>query len=63
VSQAKTLIVACPHCGKESPWDIKNPYRPFCSERCKMMDLGKWADEQFRVELSEQEDLPGSAQQ
>jgi endogenous inhibitor of DNA gyrase (YacG/DUF329 family) len=50
-------IVACPHCGKESPWDTNNRFRPFCGERCKMIDLGKWADEEFRVEV------PGDDQQ
>lgn len=44
-------IVACPHCGKESLWDTDNRFRPFCCERCKMIDLGKWADEEFRVEV------------
>jgi endogenous inhibitor of DNA gyrase (YacG/DUF329 family) len=35
--------VRCPHCGKESPWSPENPWRPFCSERCKQIDLGCWA--------------------
>jgi hypothetical protein len=42
-------IVPCPRCGKPVTWDTLNPFRPFCSERCKMIDLGKWADEAFRV--------------
>lgn len=46
-------LVACPHCGKESRWDTRNAFRPFCCERCKMMDLGKWANEEYRVELAE----------
>jgi endogenous inhibitor of DNA gyrase (YacG/DUF329 family) len=49
----KIPVVACPHCGKESAWDTQNRFRPFCCERCKMIDLGKWADEEFRVELPE----------
>lgn len=48
-------IVACPQCGKEIPWDTSNRYRPFCSERCKLIDLGKWANEEYRVEQREQE--------
>lgn len=44
-------LVACPHCGKESLWDSKNAYRPFCCERCKLIDLGKWASEAYCVEL------------
>lgn len=51
----KPPIVTCPHCGKESRWDINNRFRPFCCERCKMIDLGKWADEEFRVALPEDE--------
>ena len=43
------LIVTCPHCGAEHPWDTNNRFRPFCSERCKMIDLGKWASEEYRV--------------
>jgi len=42
-------IVTCPQCGKEQLWDTGNRFRPFCSERCKMIDLGKWANEEYRV--------------
>lgn len=38
----------CPTCGKEADWK-DNPYRPFCSERCKLVDLGKWVNEEYRV--------------
>ena len=48
-------IVFCPHCDKEMEWDIGNRSRPFCSERCKLIDLGKWANEEYRVEQREQE--------
>ena len=41
--------VICPHCGKEQLWDTSNHFRPFCSERCKLIDLGKWASEDYRV--------------
>ncbi len=37
------MKVNCPECGKLVEWDQGNPYRPFCSERCKMVDLGEWA--------------------
>jgi len=46
-------LVACPHCGTLTEWNPKNRYRPFCSERCKMMDLGAWATESYRVPVTE----------
>ena len=42
-------ITPCPTCGKEQQWDPKNTYRPFCSERCKLIDLGEWAGEKRRI--------------
>jgi endogenous inhibitor of DNA gyrase (YacG/DUF329 family) len=41
--------VACPTCKKLASYNINNPYRPFCSQRCKMIDLGDWANENFRI--------------
>jgi uncharacterized protein len=42
-------IVACPSCKGDSVFAPSNPWRPFCSERCKDYDLGAWASESFRV--------------
>ena len=42
--------VACPTCKGPSRYAPDNPFRPFCSERCKNVDFGAWASEQFRVE-------------
>ena len=55
MSAKKPPIVACPQCGQEHAWDTANRYRPFCSERCKMIDLGKWANEESRVEVRERD--------
>lgn len=44
---AKTVV--CPACGGPSLYVPANRFRPFCSERCKQIDLGAWADERFRV--------------
>ena len=44
-----TRHVTCPQCGGDSLYSPKNPFRPFCSERCKQMDLGAWASEDFRM--------------
>lgn len=38
----------CPRCGQPSMWQ-DNAFRPFCSERCKMIDLGAWASEDYRI--------------
>ena len=48
--------VRCPHCGGDSPWSEANTWRPFCSERCKMIDLGAWASESYRVPVQETAD-------
>lgn len=42
-------IIACPTCGKNDTWKTENVFRPFCSERCKLLDLGAWADETHRI--------------
>ncbi|MDO9371431.1 MAG: DNA gyrase inhibitor YacG [Gammaproteobacteria bacterium] len=52
MSRAKTI--ACPTCGKDVVWAKDNPWRPFCSERCKLIDLGAWANESYRVPDAEQ---------
>ncbi|MGP1628887.1 MAG: DNA gyrase inhibitor YacG [Giesbergeria sp.] len=41
--------VVCPSCGGISLYSSANPWRPFCSERCKQHDLGAWASEEFRM--------------
>jgi endogenous inhibitor of DNA gyrase (YacG/DUF329 family) len=45
----KPRKVACPGCGEMTEYSPANTYRPFCSERCKLMDLGDWATEKFRI--------------
>jgi endogenous inhibitor of DNA gyrase (YacG/DUF329 family) len=42
------MKVKCPICKKETAWE-GNEYRPFCSERCKLIDLGKWASGEYRI--------------
>ena len=41
-------MVKCPTCGKETEYE-GNEFRPFCSERCKLLDFGAWADEKYAV--------------
>jgi endogenous inhibitor of DNA gyrase (YacG/DUF329 family) len=42
-------IVPCPTCGKSVIWGEESPWRPFCSERCRLIDLGDWFDETNRI--------------
>ena len=42
-------MVLCPACGGASLYAASNRFRPFCSERCKDIDLGAWASESFRM--------------
>ncbi|GAW94521.1 MULTISPECIES: DNA gyrase inhibitor YacG [Colwellia] len=44
-----TLKVPCPQCQKEVVWQASSEFRPFCSERCKLLDLGEWADESNKI--------------
>lgn len=48
--------VKCPTCEKPVEWSDKSPWRPFCSERCKQIDLGAWAEEKYRVPSTEKPD-------
>ena len=48
-------IVACPNCGERVKWTAKNAFRPFCSERCKLIDLGEWASERYVIPGDEDE--------
>jgi endogenous inhibitor of DNA gyrase (YacG/DUF329 family) len=41
--------VKCPTCSRPVAWGPDSPYRPFCSERCKKIDLGAWAAEKFTI--------------
>ncbi|TAK72187.1 MAG: DNA gyrase inhibitor YacG [Betaproteobacteria bacterium] len=50
--------VNCPRCGKPLRWGPESPFRPFCSERCKMIDLGAWANEEYRVAVKGKDDEP-----
>lgn len=51
-----TRKLKCPICRKEVPFGA--PEMPFCSERCRLIDLGKWADEEYRIPA---EPAPGPA--
>lgn len=42
------MQVNCPHCGRQHEWS-GNPWRPFCSERCRLIDLGDWLEERHVI--------------
>lgn len=53
------LMVKCPYCGTQTEYD-GNEFRPFCSERCKLLDFGAWADGEYALptesaEMTEQD--------
>ncbi len=56
------MEVKCPICKKLSKWE-DNEWRPFCSERCKMIDLGEWADEGYKIEGNSDEDIDSNKEQ
>jgi endogenous inhibitor of DNA gyrase (YacG/DUF329 family) len=53
-AKSEPLKVKCPVCGRPVEWTADYPFRPFCSERCKLIDLGAWAAEENRIS----EELP-----
>jgi len=58
VAKSGIKMVLCPQCGSECAFAPSNPFRPFCSDRCRTIDLGAWASESYRVPVSEEPD-PG----
>jgi endogenous inhibitor of DNA gyrase (YacG/DUF329 family) len=42
-------IVDCPTCGTKVEWTEANKFRPFCSDRCRQIDLGAWAEEKYVI--------------
>ncbi|WP_177417950.1 DNA gyrase inhibitor YacG [endosymbiont of Lamellibrachia barhami] len=60
MSDREPTFVPCPTCGKNVTWGKQSPWRPFCSERCRLIDLGEWFDEKHKIpseETSFDEDL------
>ena len=51
-------IYPCPQCRKPVHWRADNPWRPFCSHRCKLIDLGDWAAERHAIPGDELDDGP-----
>jgi uncharacterized protein len=49
MSKEPARIVVCPTCRKPTKWSPENRNRPFCSDRCRLIDLGEWASEGYRI--------------
>lgn len=45
----RPMTVACPTCKKPVAWIAEEPFKPFCSQRCKVIDLGDWATEAHKI--------------
>ena len=49
MTREQTLTVACPTCKKAVAWVAEETFKPFCSQRCKLIDLGDWATEAHKI--------------
>ncbi|MGE5299593.1 MAG: DNA gyrase inhibitor YacG [Acidobacteriota bacterium] len=49
------MKIRCPVCREWTTWE-ENPHKPFCSKRCKLIDLGAWASEEYRVPGKKEEE-------
>lgn len=49
----KKIMAKCPQCETPTNVNTNNPHRPFCSERCKLIDLGNWASGSYAIPSSE----------
>ena len=54
----KPRQIACPRCGTLTEYSLENQWRPFCSKRCRLIDLGQWAAEDYRVPAEENREEP-----
>ncbi|MDB9861926.1 DNA gyrase inhibitor YacG [Litorivicinus sp.] len=49
MTEPQNLVVACPNCGKKTNYHPENISRPFCSDRCRLIDLGEWVNGTHRI--------------
>jgi endogenous inhibitor of DNA gyrase (YacG/DUF329 family) len=57
----RDVAVGCPNCDAEVQWSEANPWRPFCSARCRAIDLGEWATNRYVIAGSDVTDRSGEA--
>ena len=53
----EVTTVKCPTCQTSVIWNEESKYRPFCSQRCRLIDLGEWAQEKYTVAAEEDDSL------
>ncbi len=53
MTQPAARICACPRCGTSTRLDPGNPWRPFCSERCRLVDFGDWLNERYAIPVAD----------
>jgi endogenous inhibitor of DNA gyrase (YacG/DUF329 family) len=58
MSSYMSLMTPCPTCKKEIVYRTDNPFRPFCSKRCKLIDLGTWLEEGYSIPAGESTEKP-----
>ncbi|MFZ1890912.1 MAG: DNA gyrase inhibitor YacG [Formosimonas sp.] len=51
-------LVSCPTCDTRHEYDTRSAHRPFCSERCKLIDLGAWSQESYKIPVQPSQELP-----
>lgn len=49
INKINPIEIKCPSCGLLTVYSSENPSRPFCSARCKLIDLGQWADQTYKI--------------
>ncbi|MCZ2720474.1 DNA gyrase inhibitor YacG [Marinomonas sp. 15G1-11] len=53
----QNTFIACPTCKKQTLWSKENDFRPFCSDKCKLIDFGDWANESYSIpQIDSEED-------
>jgi endogenous inhibitor of DNA gyrase (YacG/DUF329 family) len=54
--------VKCPTCRRAVEWSAESLYRPFCSDRCRLIDLGAWLSEKHAIPAGEEPGIDGDSQ-
>jgi len=62
-NETEILKLACPSCKKTVLWNDDFPFRPFCSDRCRLIDLGEWASENHKIAGSLVDNVPDDFQE